>query len=58
MNFYANEQWLKSAATAALLTLLLSLTEIAANKQGNAQLTATMQTVIDQALKNEHDLSR
>lgn len=52
MNFYANEQWLKSAATAALLTLLLSLTEIAANKQGNAQLTATMQTVIDQALKN------
>ena len=52
MNFYANEQWLKATASAALLTLLLSLSEVAANTQGQGQLTATMQGVIDQALTN------
>lgn len=52
MNFYANEQWLKAAADAALLNVLLALSEIAANTQGAAQLTTVLQSVIDQALTN------
>lgn len=51
-NTYANEQWLKAAAGAALLTLLLSLARVSANLQGITQINAVLQTVINQALTN------
>ena len=49
---YANEQWLKSAITAAIMNLLLSQSYVPANAQGNAQITASLQSVIQQALTN------
>ena len=49
---YANEQWLKSAITAAIMNLLLAQPYVPANVQGNAQITATLQSVIQQALLN------
>lgn len=52
MNTYANEQWLKDAAGAAIMTLLLALPKVSANAQGSAQLVTTLQSVIDQALIN------
>jgi len=52
MNTYANEQWLKDAMAAALLTLLLSLAEVSANAQGVSQILAVMQGVINLALSN------
>lgn len=51
-NTYANEQWLKDALAAQLLSLLLALANISANTQGVAQITAVMQAVINQALSN------
>lgn len=51
-NTYANEQWLKDALAAQLLTLLLALANVSANNQGVAQITAVMQAVINQALSN------
>ncbi len=51
-NVYANEQWLKDAAAAAIMTLLLSLAKIPANAQGRAQILATLQSVINLALFN------
>lgn len=51
-NTYANEQWLKDALAAQLLTLLLALANVSANLQGVAQITAVMQAVINQALAN------
>lgn len=52
MNVFANEQWLKSASTAAIMTLLLSLAQVPANNTGKSQLVAILQTVINQALNN------
>lgn len=52
MNVYANEMWLKDAAAAGLLTLLLSLDVVSANTQGISQISASLQNVIDQALFN------
>ena len=52
MNTYANEQWLKDAANAALMTLLLTLSEVSANARGRSQILGTLQSVIDQALRN------
>ena len=49
---YANEQWLKSAITTAIMNLLLSQSYVPANNQGQAQITATLQNVIQQALLN------
>lgn len=52
MNLYANEMWLRDAAGVALITLLLTLTEISANTQGRAQILSILQPVIDQALRS------
>lgn len=52
MNTYTNEMWLKDAAGAALMSLLLSLAKVSANTQGRAQLLAVLQPVIEQALFN------
>lgn len=51
-NTYANEQWLKDALAAQLLTLLLALAQVSADNQGVAQITAILQSVILQALDN------
>lgn len=51
-NTYANEIWLKDAAGAALMTLLLALTKVSANTTGKAQLLSILQGVINQALFN------
>lgn len=52
MNTYANEQWLKSAAGASLMTLLLTVGRVPANNTGRAQILNTLQDVINQALFN------
>lgn len=52
MNTYANEQWLKDAATSAILTLLLALAKVSANSTGRAQLMTTLQSVVSEALAN------
>lgn len=52
MNTYVNEIWLKAAATAALMTLLLAESEVSANERGRGQVLAVLQSVIDQALNN------
>ena len=44
---FANEQWLKDAIAASLLTLLTSVGRVSANATGEAQVTATIQSVID-----------
>ena len=52
MNTYVNEIWLKDAATAAIMNLLLNLTQLPANAQGVSQILASLQVVINQALLN------
>jgi len=52
MNTYANEQWLKDAAGAAIMELLLALARISANAKGRIQLMSQIQSIIDQALFN------
>lgn len=51
-NTYANEMWLKDAARANILSLLLSLGEVSANAEGRGQIIAILQDVIDRALFN------
>lgn len=51
-NTYANEIWLKDAAGAALMTLLLALAQVPANNKGRSQILAVLQSVINQALFN------
>lgn len=51
-NVYANEQWLKDAAGAELMSLLLSLSRLPANAQGRSQTLAILQGVCDRALFN------
>ena len=52
MTPYANEIWLRDAAAAAIMTLLLSMTQIPANAQGQNQILGILQSVINQALNN------
>lgn len=52
MNIYANELWLKDAAQANILSLLLSLPKISANVEGQSQIIAILQDAIDRALFN------
>jgi hypothetical protein len=52
MNAYVNEIWLKDAASAAIMSLLLSVNQIPANAQGRNQVLAVLQGVINQALNN------
>ena len=51
-NTYANEMWLKDAIGAQIMTLLLSLTQIPANNQGQAMLLGAIQSVVGQAVFN------
>lgn len=52
MNTYVNEVWLKDAAGAQIMALLLALAKVSANTQGRAQLLAVLQTVVGKALTN------
>lgn len=52
MNTYANEQWLKDAAAASVMELLLSLSKVSANNKGRGQLISQLQSVVQQALSN------
>lgn len=52
MNVYANEQWLKDAAGAKIMELLLNLARVSANTQGRSSLISVLQSVINQALFN------
>ena len=52
MNTYVNEIWLKDACTAAIMNLLLNLTQLPANAQGVSQILTSLQVVINQALLN------
>lgn len=52
MNVYANEMWLKDAATVNIMSLLLNLARLSANASGRAKLLNTLQDVIDLALFN------
>jgi hypothetical protein len=51
-NTYANEIWLKDALGASLMNLLLALSQVPANNTGRAQVLATIQSVINVALRN------
>lgn len=51
-NVYANEQWLKAALAAQLMSLLLGVANVSANIQGVAQITAVLQSTIQQAKAN------
>lgn len=52
MNVYANEMWLKDAAGAAIMGLLLSAARVPANSTGRGQLLAILQSVIERATFN------
>ena len=52
MTAYVNEIWLKDAVSVAFMNLLLALTQIPANAQGQAQLLTVLQDVLNQALTN------
>lgn len=47
MNTYANEMWLKDAAGAKIMELLLSMARVSANSTGRGQLLAVLQGVVD-----------
>lgn len=51
-NTYGNEIWLKDAAGAAIMTLLLALNKVSANLRGKAQILNILQGVINQGLFN------
>lgn len=51
-NVYANEMWLKDAARANILSLLLSVGRVPANASGEVSVLAVLQDVIDRALFN------
>lgn len=51
-NIYANEMWLKDAARANILSLLLSVGRVPANANGRGQVIAIIQDAIDRALFN------
>ena len=52
MNTYANEKWLKDAAGAALMGLLLSTARVPANDEGRGLIQGTLQGIIVQATDN------
>lgn len=52
MNVHANEQWLKDAAGARIMSLLLSSGRVPANATGRSQILAVLQGTIDDALFN------
>ncbi|HAW1738195.1 TPA: DUF3383 domain-containing protein [Escherichia coli] len=52
MNVYANEQWFKAAATAVLMTGLLSLPIIPATDEGRSIVISLLQDTISRALFN------
>lgn len=52
MNTYANELWLKDAAAANILSLLLALARISANVEGNGQIIGIVQDAVDRGLNN------
>lgn len=52
INTYVNEAWLKDAAGAEIMSLLLSVEEVPANEDGRAQLIGILQGVISRALLN------
>lgn len=52
MNVYANEQWLKDAAGAAIMELLLALAKVSANAKGKIQILSQLQSIINEALFN------
>lgn len=52
MTAYTNEIWLKDAATAALMNLLLAFSQIPANNAGSSLVLGILQGVINQALNN------
>lgn len=51
-NVFANELWLKDAAAANILSLLLSVGRVPANNDGVGQVVTILQGVIDRALNN------
>jgi len=53
MNVYANEQWLKDAATVSMLNLLLTNARVPANRDGEDLVDGKLQEdVVDPALRN------
>ena len=52
MNTYGNEIWFKDASSAAIMSLLLAVSQVPANATGRAQLMGILQGVINQALFN------
>lgn len=51
-NVFANEMWLKDAAGASIMDLLLALPVVSANKVGQSQVLGVLQSVIDLAVLN------
>lgn len=51
-NVYANEMWLKDAAGASIMSLLIALAKISANAAGRIQILGVLQGVINQGLLN------
>ena len=52
MHTYANELWFKDACSASLMTLLLALSKVSANREGRGQVLNQLLSVIDVALFN------
>ena len=52
MNVHGNEQWLKDAVGASLMSLLMSANRVPANESGRGQILAVVQEAIDAALNN------
>ncbi len=52
MNAYVNEIWLKDAASAAIMGLLLTSSQVPANNQGRNMILGILQGVVNQALNN------
>jgi hypothetical protein len=52
MNIFANEMWLKDAATVAIMELFMNLARISANSAGRSKIFTALQDVIDRALFN------
>lgn len=51
-NVYADEIWFKDALAAALMNLLLALSQVPANSRGQAQILSSLQSQINAALTN------
>jgi hypothetical protein len=52
LNIYANESWLKDAMQSSLINLLLTQNRVSANAQGQSQILAVLQSVIEEATNN------